>query len=91
MGRGQTTPFRLEIRNSALGEIGALSSDVQERVKAAIDGLADAPLSRDSIKLQGSRDLYRVRVGSYRVVYRLNQKERLVIVERVAHRREVYR
>jgi mRNA interferase RelE/StbE len=37
------------------------------------------------------RDDYRIRVGDYRVVYAVEDAERLVIVARIAHRREVYR
>jgi mRNA interferase RelE/StbE len=43
-----------------------------------------------SVKLAG-RDDYRIRVGDYRIVYAVDDKERLVIVARIAHRREVYR
>jgi len=42
------------------------------------------------VKLAG-RDDYRIRVGDHRVVYAVDDGERLVLVARVAHRREVYR
>jgi mRNA interferase RelE/StbE len=42
------------------------------------------------MKLAGRGD-YRVRVGDYRVVYAVDDEERVVIVARIAHRREVYR
>jgi mRNA interferase RelE/StbE len=56
----------------------------------AIDGLAVNPRPPGAVKLAG-RDDFRVRVGDYRVVYAVDDSERLVIVARVAHRREVYR
>ena len=43
-----------------------------------------------AVKLAG-RDDYRIRLGDYRVVYAVDDAERLVIVARIAHRREVYR
>jgi mRNA interferase RelE/StbE len=42
------------------------------------------------VKLAG-RDDYRIRVGDYRVVYAVDDEERLIIVARIAHRHEVYR
>ena len=46
---------------------------------------------RGSIKLQGEDDLYRIRVGDYRVIYTVKDEELIVLVLRVGHRREVYR
>ena len=63
---------------------------MRERVKAAIDGLAENPRPSSAVKLAG-RDDYRVRVGDHRIVYAVDDAERLVIVARIAHRREVYR
>jgi len=57
---------------------------------AAIDALAQDPRPRGSAKLAG-RDDCRLRVGDYRIVYAVDDSERLVIVARIAHRREVYR
>jgi mRNA interferase RelE/StbE len=42
-------------------------------------------------KLSGEDDLYRVRVGDYRVVYQIRDNELIVLIVRVAHCREVYR
>lgn len=63
---------------------------MRERVKAAIDTLAENPRPSGAVKLAG-RDDYRVRVGDNRIVYAVDDAERLVIVARIAHRRNVYR
>ena len=63
---------------------------MRERVRSAIDGLATDPRPAGCVKLAG-RDDYRVRVGEYRVVYAVDDAERVVIVARIAHRRDVYR
>jgi mRNA interferase RelE/StbE len=52
--------------------------------------LAVDPRPRGIVKLAGSDD-YRVRVGDYRIVYAVDDAEQVVIVARIAHRREVYR
>jgi mRNA interferase RelE/StbE len=59
-------------------------------VRSAIDALAGDPRPRGASRLVG-RDDYRVRVGDHRIVYVVDDAERLVIVARIAHRREVYR
>jgi mRNA interferase RelE/StbE len=38
-----------------------------------------------------SQDLFRVRQGSYRILYEINDRERAVVVIKIGHRREVYR
>jgi len=63
---------------------------MRERIGKAIDALAADPRPPGAVKLAG-RDDFLVRVGDYRVVYAVDDTERLVLVARIAHRREVYR
>lgn len=63
---------------------------MKDRVRAAIDALADDRRPPGAVKLAG-RDDYRIRVGDYRVVYAIDDGDRLVLVARIAHRRDVYR
>jgi len=53
--------------------------------------LADEPRPDGSRKLRGAGDLYRIRVGSYRVVYEIDDSIRIVVISRIGHRRDVYR
>jgi mRNA interferase RelE/StbE len=63
---------------------------MKARIAAAIDGLAINPRPAGAAKLAGSDD-FRVRVRDYRIVYAVDDSRRIVIVARIAHRREVYR
>lgn len=63
---------------------------MRERVAAAIDALGAEPHPHGAVRLAG-RDDYRIRVGDYRIVYAIDDEARLVLVARIAHRREVYR
>jgi mRNA interferase RelE/StbE len=63
---------------------------LRDRINGAIDGLADDPRPEGAVKLAGRND-FRIRVGDYRIVYAIDDDERLVIIARIAHRREVYR
>jgi mRNA interferase RelE/StbE len=67
-----------------------LHSPLLDRVRDAIDALALDPRPVGAVKLAG-RDDYRIRIGEYRVVYAVDDVERVVVVARIAHRRDVYR
>jgi mRNA interferase RelE/StbE len=67
-----------------------LHNPLRDRVAGAIDGLANDPRPPGTAKLVG-RDDYRIRVGDYRIVYAVDDDARLVLIARIAHRREVYR
>jgi mRNA interferase RelE/StbE len=75
---------------AAAREYRRLQGPLRDRIRSTIDALAFDPRPPGVMKLAG-RDDYRVRVGDYRIVYAIDDAERLVIVARIAHRREVYR
>lgn len=58
---------------------------------ARIEGLATEPRPAGVKRLVGPNDLWRVRVGGFRIVYRIEERALLVLVVRIGHRREVYR
>jgi len=73
-------------------DLKRLPAEVFQRVIAAIRTLGADPRPHGCRKLQGSpRDDYRVRVGDYRVVYEIDDRNKAVRIMRVRHRREVYR
>ena len=49
------------------------------------------PRPRGSQKLAGDEERYRIRQGSYRVVYAIDDEARVAVVFEVGHRRDVYR
>ncbi len=83
--------YNVEFVHSAAKEFRALPSDIKLRVGGAIDALEQNPRPAGVRKLAGHTNLYRIRVGVYRVVYEINDKNLLVRVTRVRHRREAYR
>jgi mRNA interferase RelE/StbE len=82
--------FKILFKPSAQREFEALPRDVQERLGKKIDNLALAPWPPGAKKLHGE-EAWRVRVGDYRIVYEIRGQELIVLVLRIAHRREAYR
>ena len=84
--------YRVLIKPSAAKEIEAVGQKKdRKRIVASILALADEPRPVGCEKLAGKSDRYRVRVGRYRVGYSIADDELLVLVVRVAHRKDVYR
>lgn len=83
--------YRVLLERSAERDLGRLSSQVHERVIASIKNLAATPRPSGCRKLEGSKNDWRIRVGDYRIIYEIEDQARVVRVNRVRHRREVYR
>ena len=83
--------YKLYLKRSAARELEAVGSRKdRRRLVAKIRSLAVDPRPPGCQKLSGS-EKYRVRQGSYRIVYSIEDDRLVVTVVRVAHRREVYR
>jgi mRNA interferase RelE/StbE len=61
------------------------------RLRNAIDSLESQPRPHGCVKLSGSDDIYRLRVGDYRIIYRVEDACLVVLVIEIGHRREIYR
>ena len=83
--------FRRNLHREAEKDLDRLRGPLWERIRDVILGLRAAPRPKGSVKLVGVEDAYRMRVGDYRIVYEVNDVERVVIIRRVRHRREAYR
>ena len=83
--------YAVVLKPAALRDLRKLPEDIRRRVAVRIDALAGDPRPAGVERLQGEAELYRVRVGDYRIVYQVESKALVVLVVRVGHRREVYR
>ena len=81
--------YKLELKPSALRDLLRLPRLIQKRVAEKIDALAKDPFPRGSTKLEALDDLWRIRIGDYRVVYEIDNRAKTVDVTRIAHRRAV--
>jgi mRNA interferase RelE/StbE len=82
--------YAIDIKPSARRELDNLSDNLIARIVPKIEGLAENPRPFGCRKLRGYTDLWRIRVGDYRIVYIIDDDRKIVSVTRIAHRRDVY-
>ena len=83
--------YRIRISRSAEKALKKLPRDARERIVPAIVGLGENPFPPGVRKLLGYDDVFRVRVGNYRILYSISELELIIIVLKIGHRGDVYR
>ena len=83
--------YRVLILPRAQRQIASLPLQTRRRISDAIDSLEKNPRPPGTKKLKGTEDLYRLRVGDYRIIYAIQDDELLVIVVNAGHRKDIYR
>ena len=83
--------YSVVFARSARKELQGLDPQIARRILKQIEALVVNPRPSRVVKLEGATDLWRVRVGEWRVVYRISDRDRLVDVIAVRHRRDAYR
>jgi mRNA interferase RelE/StbE len=81
-------PYRVELAPAAQRDLRRLPREFQERLAAPIQALADNPRPPGVRKIRGEERAWRIRVGPFRVVYDIHDDRSLVVVLKVARRRE---
>ena len=82
-------PYAIKIKASAAKALGRIKAADRTRIIDVIDRLADEPHSGSALKGEFA-GLRRVRIGDHRVIYEVDEGVLLILVIRIAHRREVY-
>lgn len=83
--------YRIELKPSAERQLAGLQRRDRVRVARKIGSLATNPRLRGVEKLSGADDIWRVRVGDYRIIYTILDDALIVLVVRIGHRRDVNR
>ncbi|MBA2735866.1 MAG: type II toxin-antitoxin system RelE/ParE family toxin [Pyrinomonadaceae bacterium] len=86
-----TEPYEVKIVGAVKRQLRRISKNNQKRILEKIEELVFNPRPYGYAKLESSDELYRVRIGDYRIIYQINDKILLVIVLEIGHRREIYR
>jgi mRNA interferase RelE/StbE len=82
--------YKVELRRNVIKYLEKLERGIRGRINEALLTLEEDPRPRDIEKVRGT-ELFRTREGDYRIVYDINDQEKVVTVVRIGHRREIYR
>jgi len=82
--------YKVEVRRRVQRALDKLPKSDFQAVIEAVKDLAQTPRPRGIEKVK-STGLWRIRQGDYRIIYAIDDNERLITVVRVGHRREIYR
>lgn len=83
--------YRIELKPAAERDLKNIPKTDQKRIVRKINTLGNDPRPPGAMKLRRADDLWRIKVGDYRILYQIQDEVSLVIVARIRHRREVYR
>ena len=64
---------------------------IQQQIIRKLRELEEDPRPYGCIRLQGKKELYRVRTGDYRIIYTIKDNQLLVLVVQIGHRKDVYK
>ena len=79
----------MEFAPRAERDFRALDGSIRKRIARRIDALAQNPYPAGIKKLAGDEQIYRLRVGDYRILYQV--KGRALLIVGIGQRREFYR
>jgi len=82
--------YEIEFARSASKELESLESTVVKRIVPKIKKLASEPRPPGCRKIAGSENSWRIRIGDYRVIYRIEDQVLLIQVLAVRHRSKAY-
>ena len=87
----QEVKYEIELTRRAEKELIKLIAADRKKMSKAIDELADTPRPPGVRKLQGFENEWRIRVGTFRVIYTIEDKNRKILIFRVTDRKDAYR
>jgi mRNA interferase RelE/StbE len=82
--------YAVNIRLSAQKSLGKIDRQDQDRIISAIESLSENPRPEGCKKLSG-RPAWRIRIGTYRVIYEIQDGKLIIVVIDIGHRKEIYR
>ncbi len=83
--------YAITFARSARKELEALSGPLIARVLTRIEALGQNPRPTGCRKLVGQGNLWRIRVGDYRVIYEIDDNSKSVDISAIRHRGDAYR
>ncbi|NQE04246.1 hypothetical protein C5S32_00110 [ANME-1 cluster archaeon GoMg1] len=82
--------YKVRIKKSANKDLDALDDKMYIRIDRNIQRLRNDPFPRGVKKLTGEENRYRIRVGKYRILYEIDQKDKTIVIYRIKLRKTAY-
>ena len=83
--------WEIKIHRKAKKTLNRLHGEILGRLRQAISALAENPRPSGSKKMIGHKDIYRIRVGDWRIVYKIENGELIILILAIASRGEIYK
>ena len=83
--------YHVKVAEGAAKFIRRQDKRIQRQIINNIRELSESPRPQGCKRLQGFKELYRIRSGNYRIVYTIREKTLFVLVVNVGHRKDIYR
>jgi mRNA interferase RelE/StbE len=84
-------PYKVTLARSARRELEHLPEPLQSRVLRRIEALGSIPRPGGCRKLEGAEDLWRIRIGEYRLIYSIDDSRQMIDISIIRHRSDAYR
>ncbi len=82
--------YRIEFLKTAQKELLKLPKEIQQRIATKLDALLIDPYPPDAKKLKNGNGRFRIRVGDYRIIYRIEEEALVILIIKIGHRRNIY-
>ena len=83
--------YRIEFAPSAFRQMKRLGASLKGQIGRSLGALEKEPRPQGCAKLKGAEDIFRIRVGGYRVLYQVRDDALVVLVVKVGNRRDIYK
>jgi mRNA interferase RelE/StbE len=82
---------KVKISEDAIKDLAKIPLRYANRIDIEILKLAEDPRPRECVKLKGKRNLYRIRIGMYRIIYSIHDDCLIVKIIKIGQRKDIYR
>lgn len=83
--------YRVEVSKRAQKDLDGIEDKFLPAIEAAMDELKSEPRGTDAKKLKAAKGIYSKRAGNYRILFTIDEQAKVVTIERVGDRKDIYR
>jgi mRNA interferase RelE/StbE len=83
--------YSVQTKSSLKKDVRKIPDEFLKKIYREIETLAENPYGEGVRKIKGSEELYRIRVGDYRVIYEIDDKEKKLLIVYIRNRKDAYR